>query len=78
MQDSSLCKGAAVISLDAVDTGDEVLVRVQVECGREEVNDGEKREKDRTRTQPTDSQTHIVDGMKMEWVRATDTLGGSS
>ena len=65
-QYSSLRDGAAVVSLDAVDIGDEVLVRVQVECGGEEVNDGEKQEKDRTRTQPTDNQTHIVDGMKME------------
>ena len=46
-QYSSLCKGAAVISLDAVDIGDEVLGRVEVECGREEVNDGEKQEKDK-------------------------------
>ena len=47
VQYTSLCKGAAVISLDAVDIGDEVLGRVQVECGREEVNDGEKQEKDK-------------------------------
>ena len=53
-------------SLDAVDIGEEVQVRVQIECGREEVNDGGEQEKDRTRTQPTDDQTHIVDGMKME------------
>ena len=65
-QYSSLCDGVAVISLDAADIGGEVLGRVQVECEREEVNDGEKQEKDRTRTQPTDNQTHIVDGMKME------------
>ena len=39
-QYSSLCEGAAVVSLDAVDIGEEGLVRVQVECGREEVNDG--------------------------------------
>ena len=32
---SSLCEGAAVISLDAVDIADKVLGRVQVECGRE-------------------------------------------
>ena len=38
-QYSSLCESAAVTSLDAVDTGDEVLGRVQVECGREEVKD---------------------------------------
>ena len=46
-QYSLLCESAAVVSLDAVDIGDEVLVRVQVECGREEVNDGEKQEKDK-------------------------------
>ena len=46
-QDSSLCEGAVVNSLDAVDTGDEVVGRVQVECGREEVNDGEKQERDK-------------------------------
>ena len=40
--------------------------RVHVECEREEVNDGEKQEKDRTRKQPTDDQTHIMDGMQME------------
>ena len=62
----SLCENAAVSSLDAVGIGEKVLVRVQVECGREEVNNGEKQEKDRTRTQPTDNHTHIVDGMKME------------
>ena len=46
-QYSSLCEGAAVISLGDVDIGDEVLVTVQVECVREEVNDGEKQEKDK-------------------------------
>ena len=55
VQYSSLCEGAAVISLGADDIGDEVLGRVQVECGREEANDGEKQEKDRTRKQPTDN-----------------------
>ena len=49
-QYSSLCESAVVNSLDAVDIGEEALGRVQVECGREEVNDGEKQEKDRTRT----------------------------
>ena len=65
MQYSSLCEGAVVNALVAVDIGEEILGRLQVECGREEVNDGEKQEKDRTRTQPTDTQTHIMDGMKM-------------
>ena len=64
-QYSSLC-GAAVVDLGVVDIGDGVPGRVQVECGREEVNDGEKQEKDRTRKQPTDNQTHTMDDMKME------------
>ena len=42
VQYSSFCESAKDISLDAVDIGDEVLGRVQVECGREEVNDVEK------------------------------------
>ena len=42
MQYSSLCVSAVVVSLGAVDIGEEVLVRVQVECGREEVNNREK------------------------------------
>ena len=48
-QYSSLGEGAVVNSLDAVDIGDEMLVRVQVESGREEVNEEEKQEKGRTR-----------------------------
>ena len=46
-QYSSWCEGAAVVSLDAVDIGEEVLVRVQVEFGREEVNNRWKQEKDK-------------------------------
>ena len=66
-QYSSLCEGAVVNSLDAVDIGDEVLVRVQVEKGREEVNDGENRRRTNTKDrQRTDDQTHIVDDMRME------------
>ena len=41
-QYSSLCEGAAVLTLGVVDVEDGVQVRVKVECGREEVNDGEK------------------------------------
>ena len=63
-QYSSLCEGAAVLSLGVLDIGDGVPGRVQVECGREEVNDGEKQEKDRTRT--NNAQRHIMDDMKME------------
>ena len=69
MQYSSLCEGAAVVDLGVVDIGDGVPGRVQVECGREEVNDGEKQEKDRTRKQPTDNQTHFMDEMKMNEAR---------
>ena len=47
-QYSSLCEGAAVLTLGVVDTGEEVLVRVQVACGREEVNNGEKQGKQPT------------------------------
>ena len=46
-QYSSLCEGAVVNSLDAVDIGEEVLVRVQVGEGREEVDNKEKQEKDK-------------------------------
>ena len=41
-QYSSLGEGAAGVSLGAVHMDEGVQVRVQVECGREEVNDGEK------------------------------------
>ena len=44
--------------------------RDQVVCGREEVNDGEKQEKDKQgeteKEQPTNAQAHIMDDMKME------------
>ena len=63
-QYSSLCEGAVVLTLGGFNIEDGVPGRVQVECGREEVNDGEKQEKDRTRTNNT--QAHIMDGMKME------------
>ena len=43
---------------------DGVPGRVQVECGREEVNDGEKQEKEQN--EERGAQTHIMDGMKME------------
>ena len=47
VQYSSLGEGAAVVSLGAVDMEEGEQVRVQVECGREEVNNGEKQEKDK-------------------------------
>ena len=61
---SSLCGCAAVLTLGVVDIEDGAARRDKVECGREEVNDGEKQEKDRTRT--NNAQTHIMDDMKME------------
>ena len=42
VQCSSSGEGAAGVSLGAVHMAEGVRVRVQVECGREEVNDGEK------------------------------------
>ena len=68
-QYSSLCDGAAVLTLGVVDIGDGVPRRVQVECGREEVNDGEKQEKDKQEETDKDNQRtlkHIMDDMKME------------
>ena len=64
VQHSSLCVSAVVLTLGGVDIEHGVQGKEQVECGREEVNDGEKKEKDRTRT--NNAQTHIVHGMKME------------
>ena len=63
-QYSSLCEGAVVSTLGSVDIEDGVQGKVPVECGRDEVNNGEKQEKDRTRTD--NAQTHIMDGMWME------------
>ena len=59
-QYSSLCEGTSVLTLGSID------IRDGVESGREEVNDGEKQEKDRTKRQTTNAQAHIMDGMKME------------
>ena len=42
MQCSSVGEGAAGLSLGAVHREEGVQVTVQVECGREEVKDGEK------------------------------------
>ena len=44
---ASLCEGTAVLSLGVIDIGDGVSGRVQAECGRDEVNDGKKKEKDK-------------------------------
>ena len=64
-QYSSLCKGAAVISLDALDMGDgqsACKVWKRRSKRRRETREGHTR-RDRQRT---DDQTHIVDGMRME------------
>ena len=67
-QYSSLCQGTAVLSLGVIDIGDGVPGRVRVECGREEVNDGEKQEKDKHEVTDNErSSTHHgwhEDGMK--------------
>ena len=47
VQYSSFCVSAAVLTLGGVDIEDGVPGRDQVECGREEVNDGEKQERER-------------------------------
>ena len=46
-QHSSFCESAVVLFLDVVDMEDGVTSRDQVESGREEVEDGEKQEKDK-------------------------------
>ena len=65
VQYSLLCGGAAVLTLGVVNIGDGVPGGVQVQCGREEVNDGEKQEKDKqeetAKEQPTDDQTHMME-----------------
>ena len=68
MQYFSLGEGAAVVSLGAVDMEEGLQVRVQVECGREEVNNGEKAGEGQTRRDGprTDDQTLIMDDMKMD------------
>ena len=66
----SFCGWAAVLTLGVVDIEDGVAGRDQVECGREEVDDGEKQDKDKhedtDKEQPTNAQKHITDDMKME------------
>ena len=64
-QYSSLCGCAAVLTLGVVDM-EGVPGRNQVECGREEVNDGEKQVREKDKGQPTNAQTHIMDDMRME------------
>ena len=49
-QHSSLCVCAVVLTLGGVDIEDGVPGREQVECGREEVEDREKQEKEKQGT----------------------------
>ena len=66
-QYSSFCVSAAVLILGGVDIEDGVSGREQVECGREEVEDEEKQERERNKERPTNAQIHnIMDHMRME------------
>ena len=74
----SLCEGAVVISLSAVDIGEEVLVRVKVECGREEVKRGKN---DKDKHEETDKERSIKRSSWLTWrwyECALHTLRGSS
>ena len=66
-QYSSLCGCEAVLTLGVVDMEEGVPGRDQVECGRQEINDGEKQVREKDQRQPTNAQTHIMDDMRMEW-----------
>ena len=62
----AFCVSAVVLTLGVVDIEDGVPRREQEECGREEVNDREKQERETDKEQPTNAQTHnIMDHMKM-------------
>ena len=50
VQYSSFCVCAVVLTLGGVDIEDGVPGREQVECGREEVEDGEKHEREKQGT----------------------------
>ena len=67
-QYSSFCVSAVVFTLGVVDIEDGVRSRDQVECGREEVEDGEKleREKQGTTNERSNTCHHgwHEDGMK--------------
>ena len=66
-QYSSFCVSAVVLTLGSVDIEDGVPGREHAECGREEVEDGEKQERERNKERPTNAQTHnIMDDMWME------------
>ena len=78
VQYSSLCEGPVVNSLDVVDIGEEVLGRVQLECEREEVNNGETWEgqnEEASNRQPNTHRGWHENGMN---ARYTDTFSGSS
>ena len=60
VQYSSFCVSAVVLTLGVVDIEDGVPRREQEECGREEVNDGEKQERETDTEQRTNAQTHNI------------------
>ena len=63
---SSFSVSAVVLTLDVVDIEEGVPGREQIECGREEVEDREKQERDK-HEETTNAQTHtIMDAMWME------------
>ena len=62
---SSLCGRAAVLTLGVVDIEDGVPDIVQVECGREEANDGEIQEKDKQEETDKDGQRTLKHTSRM-------------
>ena len=54
-QHSSFCVSAVVFNLGGDDIEDGVPGREQVECGREEVGEGEKQERERNKERPTNA-----------------------
>ena len=63
---SSFCVSAVVLTLGGVDIEDGVPGRVQVECGREEVEEGEKQERDK-HEERQQTLKHITSWMTCGW-----------
>ena len=69
-------ESAVVVSLGAVDMEEGVQVRVQAECGREEVNNGEKQEKDKqveTDNERTNGRSNAHHGRHEDGMTRADT-----
>ena len=64
-QYSSFCVSAVVFTLGGEDIEDGVLDREQVECGREEVEEGEKQKRDKTKRQRP--LKHVTSWMTCRW-----------